>query len=67
MNVRILFPSTESARMHGAQLLQSGQYDLSFYCPTPSALECANNIIFELHILGKGGFFKYMIYFDIDQ
>ena len=51
MKVGILFPNSETSRSLGARLLENS-YDLSFLCPSKFDVEFAQNIIFELNMIG---------------
>ena len=48
MKVGILFPNSETSRSLGARLLENS-YDL---CPSKFDVEFAQNIIFELNMIG---------------
>ena len=52
MKIAILFPNNESSRYIGAKLLET-RNDVAFYCPDKVHLEIAQDMIFELNILGK--------------
>lgn len=53
MKVAFLFPYSQTARFIAARLLESG-FDVVFFCPEKLDLESAEDMIFELNILGKG-------------
>ena len=52
MKVCFIFPNNSSARFTAAKLLETG-FNVVFYCPETTDLDIAQNIIFELNIIGR--------------
>lgn len=52
MKVAFLFPNSTATRFTAAKLLETG-YEVVFYCPSTNDVDIAQNIIFEMNILGK--------------
>ena len=52
MKVRFLFPNSEVSRNLAARLLESN-IEVEFFCPDKLDVEVAQNIIFEMNILGR--------------
>ena len=51
MKVGIMFPNSETSRSLGARLLENS-YDVAFLCPNTFDVEFAQNMIFELNMIG---------------
>ena len=51
MKVAFLYPSSQAARFIAGKLLETG-FDVVFYCPEVIDLDQAENMIFELNIIG---------------
>ena len=52
MKVGFLFPNSEVSRNLAARLLESN-IEVEFFCPDKLDVEVAQNIIFEMNILGR--------------
>ena len=52
MKVGFIFPNSEVSRNLAARLLESN-IEVEFFCPDKLDVEVAQNIIFEMNILGR--------------
>ena len=64
MKVAILYPFSESSRSLCSKLLETG-YDVNFYCPERVDLDLAQNMIFEMNIIGKQ--FSFLTFYASDR